>query len=187
MTPILLALVIITGASPEKIDLAQSESSVEFLAIGQPSAIKIRGKSTDSKAVHGNLELKGNRLQLSASLALNTLGTGIALRDEHMKEKYLEVQKYPTAELSLSPTTLPTACEQSCDAEIAIEGTLLLHGVQKPVTGKVKLRRSRQDLEALFLFRIALADFGIETPAFMGVRVTRDVAITARVKALTAP
>ena len=40
------------------------------------------------------------------TVPLANLSTGIGLRDHHMKEKYLEVQKYPSATLTIARSAL---------------------------------------------------------------------------------
>ena len=68
-----------------------SSTKVEFLAIGKPSAIKIRGKG---EKLESKLQLAGKTLTGQFVFDLTSLNTGIDTRDEHMKEKYLETGKF---------------------------------------------------------------------------------------------
>ena len=63
------------------------DAHVEFEAAG-PAGMKIEGTTTD-------LNVSTTAGTSSSTVPLANLSTGIALRDQHMKEKYLEVPKYP--------------------------------------------------------------------------------------------
>ena len=82
------------------IDLENVKQSgeINFLAVGKPSMIKIKGKAPApfTKAI-----IENNKLSLESNLVLTELDTGIGLRDEHMKDKYLQVKEFPTAHLIL--------------------------------------------------------------------------------------
>ena len=86
------------------IDLSTTEGKVEFLAVGQPSALKIRGKLSDEKPISGSLEVVDGSLSGTAKVKLDGFDTGIELRNRHMKEKYLETGKYPETAVKLEPT-----------------------------------------------------------------------------------
>src|SRR5438309_1643612 len=69
---------------------SKARGSTGFLAIGNPSAIRIDGKSEGPEGELAVQEKDGNFLvsgQLKVSM--KNCETGIALRDRHMKEKYL--------------------------------------------------------------------------------------------------
>ena len=172
--------------SPSRIlDLEKTKSRVEFLSVGNPGAIKIRGKLPEEKPVlKGTIRLEGNAVSGSATVLLEQFDTGIELRNKHMKEKYLETQKWQTAELTLTKMTLPDSCQQDeCEAsKVPFEGTLSLHGVKKPVSGTSDVKKKSSEVEANFDFKFPLSDFGIETPSFMGVTVAQNVTVTVAVK-----
>lgn len=170
-----------TNLKPLTLILEKSKSEVEFLAVGTPSAIKIRGKVKEEKpAVNGVLRLEGTEVKGSAVVLLDEFDTGIELRNRHMKEKYLETAKWPTAELVVTKMTLPENCRDSdCESsKNPLEGTLSLHGVKKTLSGIANVKKRGNELEADFDFKFPLSDFGIETPTFMGISVTQDVAVT---------
>src|SRR5580700_8775905 len=76
-------------------DFSQGKSHVEFEAIGRPSMLKIQGDS--DQALQGSLQLEAGKITGQCSFTLESLTTGIAMRDDHMKHRYLETQKYPLA------------------------------------------------------------------------------------------
>ena len=67
------------------------------------------------------------------TVPLGNLTTGIGLRDHHMKEKYLEVPKYPSATLTIARSALKFPHDgEALSAEVP--ATLQLHGQTRPVT-----------------------------------------------------
>src|SRR4029450_12304928 len=72
------------------VELQTDAGSVEFVATGWPSALEVHGKGSGPAGA----------LTVTADLA--SLQTGISLRDRHLKEEYLHVDRYPQARLTLS-------------------------------------------------------------------------------------
>jgi polyisoprenoid-binding protein YceI len=174
------------GVGQSFMDLAKSKTQVGFLAIGNPSALRIRGESKKENAIEGRFMLAGTRLTGKVSLSLDDLQTGIAMRDRHMKEKYLEVAKYPKAELTRLNLTLPAPTAYELKA-IPFAASLVLHGVEKPVAGVVDVVRNESRLLLDFRFDMKTSDFAISTPTFMGITVGDAVNVTAHVEGSLAP
>lgn len=151
-----------------------TKGHVEFLAIGKPSAIKIRGKGDDLKS-----ELQWSDQKVSGKFTFNmdSFNTGIELRDSHMKEKYLETGKFKTAELDLKPVALAQdPCKEDIKLEKApFEGTLKLHGVEKPVKGEFDVKASKGEGQAQVRFDINNTDYAIEIPVYLGIKVADKV------------
>src|ERR1700722_20264050 len=63
----------------------------EFIAVGKPGFIKINGVGSGLK---GTVKVIDNLISCLATFPLSSFDTGIAIRDKHLKEEYLEVQKY---------------------------------------------------------------------------------------------
>ena len=107
----------------------------------------------------------------SLTVNLRTLDTGIGLRNEHLRENYLEVGKgagFDTATLSeidlngFNPHT---------EGKGSFNGVLSLHGVSKPVTGAVDIRQSGAGLRVKASFPVQLSDYSIRPPRYLGVGV----------------
>jgi polyisoprenoid-binding protein YceI len=164
-------------AAVEAPSVKLEKSVVEFKATGRPSALKIVGKG---EGLNGNLAFKGASLAGQITFDMNALTTGIAMRDEHMKKKYLEVEKYPQAKLTITELKLPDAAGKGADFavdDVGFNGTLALHGVEKPIQGKAKVTRAGGDGTALASFAIKISDYAIAVPSFAGITVADDVEI----------
>jgi polyisoprenoid-binding protein YceI len=149
---------------------APSESKVSFQASG-PAGLKIEGTTPDLTVADGS----GN---VVLSVALGNLTTGIGLRDKHMKEKYLEVDKYPSAVLTVSRAALKVPAG-GASVETDVPGTLQLHGQTKPVTVHYDAKADGPGLLAHGKFHINMNEYGIQVPTYLGVTVKPDVDVTA--------
>ena len=167
-------------------NFSSSDGKVEILAIGNPSALKIKGngKGPEGSVIFSNNELKG-----SLTFDLTSLDTGIKLRNDHMKTKYLQVENFPKAELQITKIDF-TGIDTSKDFELKnakFEGLLKLHGVEKQVNGITILNKKDLNLTINAEFKINIKDFAIEIPSFAGITVTEEVAITVNSKATVQP
>jgi len=159
---------------------------VEFLAIGNPTAVQIKGTTEETPdALSGTFEVKGLAVTGTAKLDMNTIDTGVGLRNRHMKEKYLETEKHRYATFALKKLNLPQAFVDGDFVSKAenFAGELTLHGVTRPLTGLVDMRREGSKLEFLFSFDLKVKDYQIASPSFMSITMADEV----KVKALLTP
>ncbi|MEK6579614.1 MAG: YceI family protein [Bdellovibrionota bacterium] len=156
-----------------KCELRSDSGKVSFIAIGRPSALKIHGKGNGAT---GNAIIKGLGVSGSFNFDLSTLETGMSLRDRHMKEKYLEIAKFPKAELTIvkmaipGPLSLPSKFEK-----IPFEGALKLHGVEVSVQGLASVERAGDYCNGTVTFSTKIPQYGIAPPSFAGIKVADDV------------
>lgn len=109
------------------------------------------------------------------TIRLKNIKTGLALRDKHMTEKYLEVGKFPEA-------TLISATGKGGKGK----GKIKLRGIEKEVEGTYKINGEELDAE----FPVKVSDFGITGVKYMGVGVNDKVTVHITVpvkKAASAP
>jgi polyisoprenoid-binding protein YceI len=112
---------------------------------------------------------------------LRTLQTGIALRDAHMREKYLEVGRGSSfAVARLDRIRLTGADLTRLDGPARFEGTLRLHGQERVVSGTADMRRSGQTIRVQATFPVKVSDFGITSATYLGVGVEDEVTVSVR-------
>ena len=159
------------------LELSPASGKTEFRAQGHPSALKIIGTSPGPKG-QAQVSLAGG-VQGKVTLALDALDTGMSLRNRHMKEKYLEVAKYPEAALSIKKFDLPKGFENDgFKAEaIPFEADLTLHGVTKPVHGTAVVTHKGSELGLDSSFALKISDFQIAVPSFSGITVADEVTV----------
>jgi polyisoprenoid-binding protein YceI len=171
---ILIAVTALLNASALAAPSAMTPKTGElkFTAVASPGSVKINGTGA---APEGRLDLTelGDKLEVSGSLKmkLDTFKTGLSMRDNHMKNNYLEVSKFPEAQLTLSKQSLPKS------GSGPFEGHLVLHGVPKKITGtaETKLENGKAQIKASF--KVKLTDHGIAQPSFAGVTVADEVSV----------
>lgn len=162
---------------PKKFTVLQDNSLVSFKAIGRPSALRINGKG---EAPVCNFVVDGKKASGTCTVKLESLDTGINLRNRHMKEKYLEVQTFPQASFFLDALELPQALGQNQEA-FRFKGKLNLHGVEKEITGHFTLQAMSPNPQLIADFVILLSDFNIQIPSFMGITVANEVQVQVQI------
>jgi polyisoprenoid-binding protein YceI len=147
-----------------------TNAHVSFRAVG-PAGLTIEGTTPDLRAAED-----GGNLVIVVPLA--NLTTGISLRDQHMKEKYLEVARYPDTTLTLarSALRLPAGGER---VEADAPGTLSLHGQTRPVLVHYQATRDGDAFAASGRFRVTMTEYGVNVPSYLGVTVKPDVDVSA--------
>jgi polyisoprenoid-binding protein YceI len=172
-----------TAVLAAKLDLAKSKNEVEFLAIGNPSALKIHGEAKEEggKApVKGDLTFAGTDVTGKVTCLLDSFDTGIGMRNKHMKEKYLETGKFPEAQFTLTELKLPSAATDVKAKDVPFKGNLTLHGVTKPVAGTATIERAKDKANTAFEFKIKASDFAIQSPSFMGITMADEVNVNVK-------
>lgn len=162
-------------ASPKWfIDLNKGSGQVDFHAIGNPSAIKIHGKGESPK---GGLTLENGVMKGIVMFALNSLDTGMKLRNEHMKTKYLETQKYPDAKLEITSLKFAPPAGDFSEVPVPFQGNLTLHGVTQPITGTAKAEKKGGKINTTANFETKISAYKIPVPSFSGITVADRVQV----------
>jgi polyisoprenoid-binding protein YceI len=133
-----------------------------------PGGFKIEGKSQ-------KVDIKDDGKALTVSVDLSELATGIALRDRHMREKYLEVGKFPLATLvvPLASLKIPNAAAAG-DGDAT--GQFTLHGVTKDLPFHYQeVCRSDGLCEVNGTLALNMNEFGIHVPAYLGITVKPNI------------
>jgi polyisoprenoid-binding protein YceI len=165
LVSILLLLII-----PERV-LGQvfktEKGNVEFLS--KAPLNEFTGKSSD---LNGLVDLDKNMLDFY--IDLNTLKTGIGLRDRHMRENYLETKKYPYAEFTGKiDSSINLQAGQS--KSVIAKGKFKIHGVEKEIEVPGKLTAiSEKELQLEAEFTVLLSDYKIDIPSVVFYELADD-------------
>ena len=147
-----------------------SGAHVGFQASG-PAGLKIEGTTQ-------SLNVADDGTTLTIEVPLADLNTGIALRDHHMRDKYLEVPKFPSAKLQVTRGALKMPLA-AADVSADVPGTLMLHGQTHAVTVHYDAKGDGAGFSVNGRFRVNMNDYGITVPTYLGVTVKPDVDVTA--------
>jgi hypothetical protein len=169
-----------------QIKVEPGDGKVTFVATGTPSALKINGKMVsegEKSPLSVIFHMSGLTLTGHAEFQLASLDTGLDLRNKHMKEKYLETEKYPLAEFIWDPITLPAQFTSGTFAgEFPATGELKLRGVTRKLTGLFRIERNATEVQLRYTTSLKLSDFKIETPSYMGISVSEEISLETDLK-----
>jgi polyisoprenoid-binding protein YceI len=104
---------------------------------------------------------------------LQTLETGIAIRDRHMRENYLEVEKGP----EFAVATFEQIRIDKLEGKTTFTGTLLLHGQRKEISGTADLQQRDGRIRVQAQFPIRVSEFQIPKPSYLGVGVRDEIQV----------
>jgi polyisoprenoid-binding protein YceI len=140
------------------------------------------GGSFEAKtsAIQGTVTAGAPRALLDGELSVDlaTLDTGIGLRNEHLRNKYLEVGKGQGFDHAvLSGIRLGDADPRGFQGKTPFTGTFLLHGTTKAVSGQATIRREGRNVRVEAVFPVSVSAFGIEEPQYLGVGVRDQVTV----------
>ena len=127
----------------------------------------------------------GDSVTVHLEVDLATLDTGIARRNQHMRDNHLETKKYPRAVFDGASVAGPAGAklEAGKPVRFTVEGTFSLHGVRRrlridaevtytpsPAGGQIEFRTS---------FPVTLNDYSIRRPEFLFLKLaeTQDVKV----------
>jgi polyisoprenoid-binding protein YceI len=131
-----------------------------------------------TKALSGSLTVRSDgppAFDGSLVVDLRTLDTGISLRNEHLRQRYLEVDKQEGfGAATLTKIDLAGLNPNTPEGRGTFTGSLTLHGVTNAVTGSVEAHDADAGLRVRASFPVTLSDYSIPPPRYLGVGV-KDV------------
>jgi polyisoprenoid-binding protein YceI len=101
------------------------------------------------------------------------LETGISLRDRHLRNNYLEVQK--GADFAVAK--FENIKIQKLSGKTTFSGTLTLHGQQRDIAGTAELQQDGKSYKVDASFPLKISAFQIPEPTYLGVGVSDDISI----------
>lgn len=149
--------------------LTSSGGEVTFKAVAKPSFLKVNGSSKE-KYPAGSVNFENGQANGEFVFNLKDLDTGINLRTEHMKNRYLEVSKYPEAKLTFKGIAIANS---NTDLESKFTGSLTLHGETHDVNGTFNYSAKSKKVVANFIVNIS--EFKIEIPKYLGMVLNESV------------
>ena len=162
--------------------LIADRGTATFTVSTNMPGITVKGKS---EALHARAEIRRTADglivdRLEASLPIKTLATGIAVRDQHMREYIFTT---PSGDL---PDLRFAAANASCpgvqpgrEVTCMLSGTLSIRGTVRNFSIPLKIREAsgapafRATGDAV----VKLSDYGIEAPSQFGVRTANEIHI----------
>jgi polyisoprenoid-binding protein YceI len=113
---------------------------------------------------------------------LDTLQTGIEMRDHHMKDNYLEVGKGT----SYAVAVLDRIQLDKVDGKAAFRASLTLHGQTREVSGTALVQKKDAGVRVEAQFPLKVSEFQIPKPTYLGVGVRDEIQVKVSFSALPA-
>jgi polyisoprenoid-binding protein YceI len=173
---VLAAAVIATAASAqEPLRVSSGEVTVICpLTVGGSFEAKTKNLSGDIAVGKDSQSVQG-----ALTVDLQTLETGIGLRDKHLKANYLEVDKGP----GFKEARLQDIRVERLDGKTPFRGVLTLHGQTREVAGTAQIKPSRDGYRLEATFPVKVSEFQIPEPTYLGVGVTDEVTVRVNLNA----
>jgi len=135
---------------------ASENGYVEF--VSSAPMLEFRGKSDH---LTGLVDLEKNLVDFYVDL--NTLDTGINLRNNHMRDSYLETDKYPFAEFTGKITSDYSKLPEEAQ-KVTVAGIFKIHGVEREmeIDGTLSPKGNGLTLDASWI--VKLEDHNIDRP-----------------------
>jgi polyisoprenoid-binding protein YceI len=111
---------------------------------------------------------------------LQTLETGIGIRDRHMKNNYLEVEKGP----GFATATIEDIRVEKLEGKTVFTAMLSLHGQKKKVSGAAELQQKDGRIRVQAQFPVKVSEFEIPAPTYLGVGVKDEIQIKVSLMAV---
>jgi polyisoprenoid-binding protein YceI len=160
---ILVLAVAIAAVTANAVAKTDAPATTSFHGIG-PAGFKIDGKTNA-------LDVKEDGANYVVTVPLKDITTGISLRDNHMRNKYLEVDKFPETHLTFAKSAVNVGGEGDA------KGTLTLHGKTKELPFHYTTKCNGDVCDAKATIAINMNDFGIVIPVYLGVTMKPDVTV----------
>ncbi len=114
---------------------------------------------------------------------LNSLDTGIGLRNTHMKDNYLETKKFPTAKLIIDE--VKDFNKSSPTGNYIFRGRLVIRNIEKAIeNGQLKIKKIGSGYEVESQFDTKISDFSIPIPKYAGLALKDAVQVLVKTKVM---
>jgi polyisoprenoid-binding protein YceI len=146
------------------------------------SDAKIESFSGVTDRIDGYVLWEGEEIKPDATLAsskvyfeveLNGLDTGIGMRNRHMREIYLETDKFPYAHFTGEIVSVDTAANGAFT--ISTSGRFFIHGKEQQVTILGLVSPEGDHYRVRSKFEVKLPDYGIKVPTLMFLKISETI------------
>jgi polyisoprenoid-binding protein YceI len=152
--------------------------NVKFAVATNILAVSVHGESK-TMAASFTLHRTGGQIQLEnvrATVAPESLTTGLSLRDNHMRKKIFSLDDGTMPQLEfVSDRALCPEPAAGQESACTVPGELILRGVWRPFTFSFKVRNEGKTYRVSADGLVLLSTFGIERPCQLGVCVSDEV------------
>ncbi len=151
------------------VDKSKKENLVKFTSKMQIEDFDGTTSKIDGYFKHGE-KLDGGEVYFEVDM--NSVTTGMGLRDRHMRDNYLHTAKYPKTSYK---GTISQVADKGSYYEVVLDGNMNLHGVYKPKQVKGTIAKGDNSLRIKTNFWVKLPDYNIEIPQLMFAKINENI------------
>jgi len=178
--------------------VAASAFAADFqVRAGNPNLVTFTSKATmeefsgKTRKIAGTIAVDpaavGDSVQVHLEVDLASLDTGLAKRNQHMREDHLETAKFPKAIFDGATIVSPKGLVLTPNRPVTFDaaGTFTLHGVQRRMVVRIESTYDPGAKPSAIRFQttfpVALADYDISRPQFLFLKLadTQTVRVSA--------
>jgi polyisoprenoid-binding protein YceI len=115
----------------------------------------------------------GDDTELYLEVDLASIDTGIGLRNRHMRDNYLEVERYPFASYRGSIVSVASGPEGAF--RVATRGEMTIHGVTRAMEIPCEVVAEGRGYRTRCTFPVLLSDHQIEIPSIMFLKLANEI------------
>lgn len=160
LAPLLVGLLGAPSVAAAAAPTVVGKPKLTFVATGSPGFLSIEGV-TDTLSV---TEADG---RLTFTVPMETVSSGIALRDEHMNHNYVQIDKFPNAVIDFAKAEVTWPSDGNFTGTVAANFTM--HGVTQPVTVGYTITRTKAGWKVKGRFDYDVNAHGITIEPYMGI------------------
>jgi polyisoprenoid-binding protein YceI len=172
----------IASAQVQNYKIRPEESTLNFDVSAQVH--RVRGVSNDFKGTISGDPKDITGAKITIRLDPTNFDTDNDKRDKVMREKSLEIEKYPFIEFE--STSIQAANRElmpNQPADVTVQGLLKLHGVEKEIIVPVRILWDERQLSADATMDLNLDDYEIFRPKVFLFRLQEEVTVRFRIVA----
>jgi hypothetical protein len=141
--------------------------------------LKFDGKGTGPS---GTIQVE-DKVSGEVMMDLDSLDTGIGLRNTHMKDNYLETKKFPMAKLIIDE--VKDFNINSPPGNYMFSGRLVVRNIEKTIeNGQLKIKKIDSGFEIESQFDTKISDFSIPIPKYAGLALKDAVQVHVKTTAM---
>jgi len=127
--------------------------------------------------IDGYLYYKDDNFQSDSELYfevdLRTIDTGIGLRNRHMREDYLQTDKYPMTNYKGKIIYIAKVSDE--EYKVTVDGNMFIHGITRPLRINGNLFHTANGYRVKAYFEILLSDYNIQIPQLMFMKLSNQI------------
>jgi len=126
---------------------------------------------------------------VEATVPVKSILTGMAVRDEHMRNYIFTAADGKTPDLVFEAvgTTCPAQSGRASEFSCQVSGSLSVRGVARPFAIPLKIHADNSAFHAAGAATVKLSDYGIQQPSQFGVKTSNEIELRVEFTGKEAP